>query len=394
VIITVQQFRPKWSTIYRCSKGGLGLAIFLLFLFCLSLSAQPIIDNSILPSPGDTIILANDNLPEGVVIFPTRGKQEWDFMNLQSAFFKKTVVRKTNKKEQKNWLPGADIFIEDLKGVKNYYHLHKEELLLVGATGVDPYGVGVELQTTYQPNISVLKTPIEYGDIQNTSSQFSGVLAATDIPLSLLYSLPILPDSIRFVSSVETSQEIDAWGHLVLPDNSFEVLRLRRIMAIKTRLEVKVGLFPWRDITDDIFVPFFQKDKVLLSYHFYSNEARMPVVVAAMKDDGITVDNMEYIVSDPSSIIHNPGGDPDIYAYPNPAIDEVRFAFSNLFPDKYKLKIIDILGRPIMEGDYQLSGFHTIKWDVSKLRKGTYLYTLSNKDGTVIGTRRLMVIRP
>lgn len=388
----LQQIHRKYFTNYRLSKGGLGIIIGLFFPFFLA--AQPIIEKTILPSVGDTIILANDNLPEGITIFPAKGKQEWDFMGLQSAFFKKTVVKKASDQVRKNWLPAADIYMEDLKGVTNYYHLHDKELKLVGAEGVDPYGIGVELKTAYQPSFSILKTPIAYEDMRNTSGQFSSAIAASELPITLLYSLPMLPDSVRFISAVETSQEIDAWGHLVLPDNSFEVLRLRRITGIKTRLEAKIGQFSWQDITDDLFTPFFQKEKVLLSYHFYSNEAQMPVLVATMKEDGVTADNIEYLVSDPSSVIRNTDGQPDIYVYPNPAINEVRFAFSNLPPANYTLKIIDILGRSLMEEDYQLSGFRSIKWDVSKLRKGTYLYSLSNEDGTVIGTRRLMVIRP
>ena len=36
----------------------------------------------------------------------------------------------------------------------------------------------------------------------------------------------------------------------------------------------------------------------------------------------------------------------------------------------------------------------TIKLDISKLRKGTYLYSLTDAKGKTIATRRLMVIRP
>ncbi len=358
-----------------------------------SLAAQPTIRGNILPVIGDTIILANDNLPEGIVILPTKGEQDWDFMQLQSAFSKKTVVEKVSLPEATPF-SDVDVVMEDLEGVKNYYHLHEDELKLVGREGVDPYGIGIMMPTTFEPNYSVLKTPIEYESVQNFSGQFVSTLSSAELPITVLYSLPILPDSIRFISSIETSQEADAWGHLVLPDNSFEVLRERRITAIKTRMEVKVGLFTWRDITDDIYTPIFPKEEIKLSYHFYSNETRMPVLVAQMKEDGIHAESIQYLVSDPSSTIRNTSTQPDVYAYPNPAINDVRFEFSNLPPAKYQLKVFNILGMTLMEQDYQLSGFKTVKWDVSKLRKGTYLYSLINDEGKTIATRRLMVIRP
>ncbi len=370
------------------------LIICFYFFSYTTLQAQPVINNDILPKIGDTVILASDNLPEGIAIFSEEGQQDWDFMDLQSAFSKKVVVKKVAQYKGDFLFPNADIKIEDLSGIENYYHLHKNELKLVGTNGVDPYGLGIEMQTTYDPAFVTLKTPMAYGDIANTSGQFTSTLAANKLPITLLYSLPILPDSVRFVSSIERSQEIDAWGHLVLPDNSFEVVRERRITAIKTRLEVKVGLFPWRDITDEMYTTRFPKEQIKLSYHFYSNETSMPVATVTMKPDGVNAASINYIVTDPTSTMRNTTGKPDIYAYPNPAINDVRFEFSNLPPARYTMKIFNILGVPIMEKSYQLSGFKTIKWDVSKLRKGTYLYSLVNEKGNPIATKRLMVIRP
>jgi len=369
-------------------------------LFCLIISstatllAQPIINRNILPKADDTIYMANDNLPEGITVFPYKGKQDWDFTSLQSAFSKKTAIKKLVKRKMKKRFPKADIVIENLAGVKEYYYLHKNELKLVGTEGVDPYGLGLQVQTRYEPAYATLKLPLEYGDVSNTSGRFYCQLSARQLPISILYSLPILPDSIRFVSTVETSREADAWGHLILPDNSFEVLRERRITVTRTKLEVKVGFFPWRDITNELYSYAFPKEKIELSYHFYSNETIMPVAEVYMKTDGINAQDIHYQVTDPSSTIRSNSGDPDVYVYPNPVIDNARFEVSNLPPDRYTLKIFNILGMTIREESYQLSGYKAIKWDVSKLRKGTYLYSLTNAKGKTIATRRLMVIRP
>ena len=367
------------------------LAVFFHFS---SVFAQPIIQNTILPKIGDTLLMASDNLPEGIAVFPHKGEQVWDFMDLHSAFSKKIEVAKVAQYKGTTAFKAADIVMEDLLGRKNYYHLHKNELKLIGITGVDPYNLGMQVSLSYQPAFSILKTPLAYGDIANDSGRYACELSANELPISLLYSLPVLPDSLRFISTVETSKEIDAYGHLVLPDNSFEVLRERRITATKTRLEVKVGVFPWRDITDEFYSSLFPKETVQLSYHFYSNETILPVAEVLMKPDGINAESIAYKVTDPTSTTHNTSSQPDIYAYPNPAINEVRFEFSNLPPANYSLKIFNILGMEMQQETYMLSGFSTIKWDVSTLRKGTYLYSLTKEDGKTIATRRLMVIRP
>ena len=43
---------------------------------------------------------------------------------------------------------------------------------------------------------------------------------------------------------------------------------------------------------------------------------------------------------------------------------------------------------------YYIDGNRTEKVDVSELRKGTYLYSLSNEQGKTLSTRRLIVVRP
>ena len=75
------------SDLLCINKNGVGtlnhqlfkiLIICFSFLFYTTLQAQPTINNNLLPKIGDTVILASDNLPEGVAIFPEKGHQDWD----------------------------------------------------------------------------------------------------------------------------------------------------------------------------------------------------------------------------------------------------------------------------------------------------------------------------
>ena len=85
---------------------------------------------------------------------------------------------------------------------------------------------------------------------------------------------------------------------------------------------------------------------------------------------------------------------PGIYAYPNPSIVNVRFEFSNLNPDNYKLKIFNILGIEVWSEEYYINGNRTTKVNVGNLKKGTYLYSLVDSKGKTISTKRLVVIKP
>lgn len=83
-----------------------------------------------------------------------------------------------------------------------------------------------------------------------------------------------------------------------------------------------------------------------------------------------------------------------MYAFPNPAIVNVRFEFTNLIPGNYKVSIFNILGAEVWKNYYYISGQRIEKVDISNLRKGTYLYSLQDDRGKTIATKRLVVVRP
>ena len=85
---------------------------------------------------------------------------------------------------------------------------------------------------------------------------------------------------------------------------------------------------------------------------------------------------------------------PGVYAYPNPAINDARFEFTNLNRDTYTLKIYNILGAEVLKKQYFVNGTRTEKVDLTDLRKGTYLYSLIDSKGKTLTTKRLMIIRP
>ena len=87
-------------------------------------------------------------------------------------------------------------------------------------------------------------------------------------------------------------------------------------------------------------------------------------------------------------------GKADVFAYPNPAIEEVRFEFLNLKTGDYRLAIYNILGIEIWHEHYAISNDRTAKVDLASFRKGTYLYSLLDEKGKTITTKRLIILRP
>ena len=370
------------------------IPILLYISFTITLFGQPVITAETLPRVGDTLLMASDNLPESIAILGEGEDQAWDFMGLQSAFTQKIVVQATNNKRNKTAFKSASLSMQEMGGGNNFFKSDKHSLHLLGATGLDPLNMGVQTTIIFEKPMQSLHFPLKYGTTTTNEGNFFFKVAADALPKEVLYAFPITPDSIRYRCYITQKNKIDAWGTLALPDNTYEVLREKQIEERIYEVDIKVGSLPWQDITESVDDPRIQGKQVNQSYHFYSNETTSEVAVAYMKPNGVNPEAVAYTVTDPSSTMRASNGRPDIYAYPNPAITDVRFEFSNLKPSTYVLKIYNILGVVVMEENYRLNGFKTIKLDVSKLRKGTYLYSLSDAKGKTIATRRLMVIRP
>jgi hypothetical protein len=48
----------------------------------------------------------------------------------------------------------------------------------------------------------------------------------------------------------------------------------------------------------------------------------------------------------------------------------------------------------VWEEQYFISGNKSIRIELDDFKKGTYLYSLTNSEGAVIGTKRLVVVKP
>ena len=238
---------------------------------------------------------------------------------------------------------------------------------------------------------------MNFFDVNTMDSDLVVTISSDLIPSAILDSFALSPDSLRLRIATERLDVVDAWGTLSIPGGSYDVLREKRTQERETRLDVLVGIGPfaeWIDVTDLVGLSLLGKDTTI-TYNYFSNDAKEPIAV-------VTVD---HITDDPISIQYKSNnlitssryvdkGRADIFAYPNPAVNDVRFDFINLPADTYALKVYNILGLEVMRNRYNINGNHTVKLDISDMRKGTYLYSLVNSKGKPVTTKRLVIIKP
>lgn len=373
--------------------------LFLLVWIPLLLAAQITIPITTLPRVGDTLRTAVDNLPTNISLGGAGANQRWDFIRLQSPFTRQTIIKPAAEGEHAADFSLASMVIQLSGNEEAYYRstgtTFQNTIQLVGLVGKDPLNFGIETLTRFTPPMVERRAPLRYKDSNRISTNFVLPFAADDLPPEVLQQLPITPDSLRMRMTIERRDVVDAWGKLLIPGDIYNVLREKRTEIRQARVEAKVGGMIWQDITGLIPNTDLAGKDTTVYYYFYNNEVKEPIAIVTLDKNGKRVARIEYKANDETTDVQNVKSlKPGVYAFPNPAIVNVRFEFSNLPPDNYKLTIYNILGAAVWSQRYFINGQRIEKVDVSSLRKGTYLYSLQNDDGKTITTKRLVVLRP
>ncbi|MEO0340258.1 MAG: T9SS type A sorting domain-containing protein, partial [Bacteroidota bacterium] len=269
-------------------------------------------------------------------------------------------------------------------------------LYLLGYYGNDPFGLGIKSLYKYSEPIKSFSSSVKMGDQSTSKTSMQAICTLKDLPAAVRNLLPVTPDSVRLNMVSKRVDEVDAWGTMLMPGGFFEVLREKRSEARNLRIETKIGSLPWQDITDllppnDVF-----GEHVFLSYYFYSEETKEPLVQIYMQADNKGIAEVIYRANQTDEALVQATDEvkPGVYAFPNPAIVNVRFEFANLNRGKYRLSIQNVLGVEVWHKDYIVDQNFIDLVDVSFLSKGTYLYSLQDSDGNFLMTRRIVIIRP
>lgn len=374
------------------------LAVF--SAFCFGAYAQITVTSATFPVAGDTLKYAFDNAPDNLnVATPPGGSQLWDLTTLKVSQIGETVYRPASAGVNVANFPGADLAIIAQAG-ETYFNVTNDKFEALGYAGADPAGFGLNVVAKFAPPVIERKSPMNFFDINQQSTNLTLPFSTESLPDSLFQGAPFIPDSIRVRLSTQRLDVVDGWGTCQIPGGSYPVLRQKRTEYTTTNLDVYISSpipLGWVDISQfGGGLGNFVGTDTTVSYHFVSGTEKEEIAVATMNNALSAVESVRFknnglVDIEEPTISSNTA---NIQAHPNPAVEFVKFKCTNLRQDEYTLKIYSIVGKVVWKNNYSLSGNSEIQLDLSDFKKGTYLYSLVDSKGNIIGTKRLVVLKP
>lgn len=389
---------PLWRIYPPFTMRQMLLAIF--SALYLGASAQITITVAAFPKAGDTLKIAVDNNPAAALdpATPPGGNQTWDLSGLKAAQTNELIYRPISAGTHAAGYPGADMVVIGNNG-EIYYNATGSKWENMGFAGTQAQFFNLAVAAKYRSALVERHAPLTFFDVFQQETNLALPFSAKNLPDSLFAAAPIKPDSVRLRFNLKRTELADAWGTCKIPGGNYPVIRVRRTDLTTPGMDVKVGFF-WLDVTQLLQAAGGQIGDLLatdttVTYRFYNNTVKEEIAVATMSNDLTTVTNVSFknnkIVSTEENISPKIA---NIQAYPNPAIENVRFDCTNLPNGPYTLKIYNIIGRVVWRQNYTMSGNQSIPLNLDKFNKGTYLYSLIDGKGHAVGTKRLVILKP
>ena len=369
------------------------ISTVIIALYCTAIIGQITVTSSTFPAAGDTVFTVIDT-ESNISVGDAGENVTWDYSSLSGPFGRETLFLEASQGTASEDFPDADLVSISANEQETYYQSFSNKIIEIGRAG--EFIEGFDIPVEYQENPTFRRSPISFGDVDDDDAIATVELGADVIPEELLATVEFEFDSIRISLISNSESEVDAWGTVILPDGEYDVIRDKVITNSETKLFAKLPFIGWFDVTTVVggiegFGDAFGATRTT-TYNYYSAEDK-EVIVSIDTDDQDMITSVEYksdaVISDIKVVT------PDytmITAYPNPSFGNVSIQMVNYPLGEYKMKVYNVVGKELWSETFQLRSKRVFKADLMHLSKGTYLYSLFDKNGKKLITKRIAII--
>lgn len=320
----------------------------------MGLHAQIIIGEDDMPDARDTLRYRT-TLAAGVDVHYIGAGVTWDMSMLQAIqeaadtivpvsatpflyqlYFNNPILYPQNRADY--GVKGSDLALQQLT-LSDLYDYHRADANGFFNVGFGANVNGLPTSVRRQPTDRIYAFPLEYGDADVSTSAFNLV-----VPTLLYFG----QDQVR-------TTEVDGWGTLILPADTFEVLRVKSVLQRTDTIYV-----------DQLGIGLRLPEPETIEYRWVAAGMGKPVL------EVVTVGG----VPTTAEFYHSPEGISTAVAashvdvpkvFPNPASNELFVSASGVA----RLVLWDITGRIVLEHTTQGGPFQRL--DVGSLAEGSYV---------------------
>lgn len=351
----------------------------LLCIITASATAQIQITQSILPDKGDEIRWYTVQNPGAYPVSAAGGNQVWDFSGMSFKDTTSTTYKDPSEGAHFDLFPTASLLVSG-PAFEYYYIKNATGLFLLG-TKLSLAIIPVPALGSYTKPYIQVPAPLKYNDTYTQKVNSYQAIAFSDLPDTLIniLNLPVKPDSIRLNVEYDVSIKADAWGAIKIKNKNTDVLRYFRKEIQKNKIEAKIGILPYFDITSFLPIPF-KTDDTIQSYIFLNNDfkefvAQQTIDNVSGSTTDIQVQSTFYVgTSDPGYAVR-------VNAYPNPASSYLYIDIPEKLTGQVDLRITDVRGMVLSAEKISLNGATTARIATDKLADGSYILSVSAPGG-------------
>ena len=341
---------------------------------------------TVMPRVGDSVFSLVDNLPTGIDLGEPGPNRVWDFTTLQSPF-----VRRYEYKQGDS--PNSLVIQTSSSSLR--YVEREGDVFLSSILNTDPLRIGSDISLRAFPPLLEYDNPVNFNEASSEYSRLIGYIPWSEIPLEFHLDDYNMMDTLRIVLEINRDDAADAMGMLLLQNESYDVIRERRIEEQTMTVWARNSADQWEDVTPTMksMLADITWNSITYSYIFIADGSPGPIAEVYTNER----DEIERVIfsADPkfAKIISPEKRLRGVYVYPNPSFGNVRFEFFNIPEGQYELSVFNLLGKKLWTVDESLKTGTVILSDLSFLPRGTYFYSLIDRNGKRIVTRRLMILK-
>ncbi len=277
----------------------------------------------------------------------------WDFSKLVA---KQEFTGHINNALNRPVISDATTELEEF-GTSFFFKIDDESILQVGYASKDGKSI-----VEYSEPFEKMRFPFAFSD--HYSKNFAGTYKVNDTKIGEIDG--------------KGSIEADAWGKLILPNNSVyeNTLRVKTTKTYKTQFSNS------------------EQNVEIVTYRWYNNINRYPLLVLTeYKTISNSNENVSYQAAYNNNAVHalavsSNSMDENVAVYPNPAENFMKVKIFAENASLARLTIFDITGKKVfVNADYNLSQGNneiTLYNEISSLKSGTYLLNISMNNKSIV----------